>query len=138
MAISRGVNIFPEYRREGIRPQLASTIQAIVAQQILPRDDAEGLTPAVEVMLATPATRNLIREGKEQQIYNVMQTNRNIGMQTMDQALADLVQQGQISPEDALGHGIDKGELRRLLLNKSASVTAGSGNSMRDREFARF
>jgi len=134
LAISRVVNIFPEYRREGIRQQVASTIQAVVAQQILPRVDAEGLVAAVEVMLATPAIRNLIREGKEHQIYNVIQTNRNIGMQTMDEALADLVQQGQISPEDALGHGIDKGELQRLLLKKSASA-AGSGNSMRGREF---
>ncbi len=138
LAISRVVNIFPEHRREGIRQQLASTIQAVVAQQILPRVDAEGLAAAVEVMLATPAIRNLIREGKEHQIYNVMQTNRNIGMQTMDQALADLVQQGQISPEDALGHGIDKGELQRLLLEKSASATTGSGNSMRDRQFVSF
>ncbi len=138
LAISRVVNIFPEDQRESIRQQVASTIQAVVAQQILPRLDAEGLVAAVEVMLATPAIRNLIREGKEHQIYNVIQTNRNLGMQTMDQALADLVQQGQISREDALGHGIDKGELQRLLLIKSASVTAGSGGLKRDREFMNF
>lgn len=124
LTISRIVDVFQDHRREQIRQQLANTLKGVISQQLLPAADGQGRVLAVEYLIDTPAVRNLIREGKEHQLYNTMQTSRSAGMQTMDQALAELYRSGKISRETALEHCIDRAELERLL------VRAGFGAYM--------
>jgi twitching motility protein PilT len=94
---------------------LATTLQAVITQQLLPLADGRGRAVAAEVLVATPAVRNLIREGKAYQIPTQMQAGGQHGMITMDQSLAALVRAGRISAETALEHAADIGVLRTLL-----------------------
>ncbi|MFP4200886.1 MAG: type IV pilus twitching motility protein PilT, partial [Clostridia bacterium] len=116
LAVNRIIDIFPDAMRGQIREQLAGSLQAIVAQQILPRLDGEGRTVAAEVLVNTSGVRNLIREGKEHQLYSMMQTGRSVGMQTMDYALAQQVLRGTISRSTAFAHCVDRAELERALM----------------------
>ena len=88
LAVHRIVDVFPDAQRNQIRLQLADTLMGILAQQILPRADGSGRVAAVEVLIKTAAVSNIIREGKEHQLYTAIQTDRQTGMQTMDYALA--------------------------------------------------
>ncbi|MBM7854061.1 twitching motility protein PilT [Desulfohalotomaculum tongense] len=115
LAVHRIIDVFPEGMRDQIRQQLADSLQAVIAQQLIPRADGRGRTAAVELLLSTPAVRNIIREGKEHQLYTVMQTGRNVGMQTLDQALAELCLKGLITKEMALMRCVDQAELERSL-----------------------
>jgi twitching motility protein PilT len=113
--IDRIIDVFPPFQQQQIRVQLAATLQGVVTQQLLPTADGQGRAVAVEVLIATPAVRNLIREAKIHQIYSAMQAGGKLGMQTMDAALAQLVRAGRITYETAASqcHAID--ELNRLL-----------------------
>lgn len=115
LAIHRIVDVFSDNMRNQIRQQLADSLQAVIAQQLLPRADGKGRVAAVELLLMNQAVRNLIREAKEHQLYTVMQTSRGIGMQTMDQALANLCLSGKISRNLALERCVDKIELERAI-----------------------
>ncbi len=115
LAVQRIIDVFSDSMRNQIRLQLADTLKGVIAQQILPRADSEGRVAAVEVLVNTPAVGNLIREGKEHQLYSALQTGRQVGMQTMDSALADLCLQGLISREVALARCINRTELERML-----------------------
>lgn len=115
LAVHRIIDVFPEGTRSQIRQQLADSLQGVIAQQLVARERGRGRVAAVELLLATPAVKNLIREGKEHQLYTVMQTGRNWGMQTMDQALAGLCLAGVISRETALSRCVDRTELERAL-----------------------
>ena len=90
-SIDRIIDVFPSHQQQQIRVQLAATLQGIVTQQLVPTADGKGRAVAAEVLVATPAIRNLIREGKIHQIYSLMQTGAKHGMVTMDQSLASLV-----------------------------------------------
>lgn len=114
--IDRIVDAFPPYQQQQVRVQLATTLQGVVTQQLLQTRDGKGRVVAAEVMVATPAVRNLIREAKVHQIYSSMQAGAQHGMQTMDHALARLVLQGVISREMALQRCHDPQELTRLLV----------------------
>ncbi len=116
LAVNRIIDIFPDAMRGQIREQLAGSMQAIVAQQILPRLSGDGRCVAGEVLINTSGVRNLIREGKEHQLYSMMQTGRSVGMQTMDHALAQLVLTGAISRSVAFSHCVDRAELERSLM----------------------
>jgi len=98
-AIDRMVDAFPPHQQNQIRSQLASVLQGIVAQQLFPRMDQKGRVAAYEVLLATAAVRNMIRENKTHQIKNIIQTNAQIGMQSMEKSVEDLVNKGIISPQ---------------------------------------
>jgi twitching motility protein PilT len=113
--IDRIVDVFPPFQQQQVRVQLASTLQGVVTQQLLLKADKRGRTPASEVLVVTPAVRNLIREAKVHQIYSTMQAGGKFGMQTMDQALADMVKKGIITYETASAqcHSIE--ELNRML-----------------------
>jgi len=119
LTIHRIIDVFPSHMRNQISQQLAGSLQGILAQQLIPRADGKGRVAAVEIMLSTPAVRNLIREGKEHQLYTAMQTGRNVGMQTMGSALADLVNAGIITREVALEHCVDQVELERMIRRTS-------------------
>lgn len=112
--IDRIIDVFPPYQQQQVRIQLAGTLVAIIAQQLVPRADGCGRAAAVEVMVATPAIRSLIREGKTHQIRSMIQTGARFGMQTMDSALRALQDKGIISGEEALARALDREEFRRL------------------------
>lgn len=112
--IDRVVDVFPPHQQSQIRVQLSNTIEAVVAQQLLPRLGG-GRVATVEVLIATSAVRNLIREGKTYQIHSVIETGAQFGMQSMDKVLADLHRSGQISFQDASSHSIDPENFQRFL-----------------------
>jgi len=98
--IDRVVDVFPPHQQQQVRVQLAGTLAGVVAQQLLPRCDGRGRVAAFEVLLGTPAVRNLVREGKTFQIPSLIQTGGRFGMQTMDACLRELLAQGLIGEED--------------------------------------
>ena len=95
--IDRIIDVFPPHQQEQVRVQLSTTLMGVCTQQLLPTRDGRGRCVACELLIPTPAVRNLIREGKTHQIYSTMQTGTAFGMQTMDAALADLVRRGIIT-----------------------------------------
>src|SRR5262249_27376965 len=101
--IDRVIDVFPPEQQAQVRVQLAATLQGIVTQNLIPTADGRGRVAALEILLPDDAVRNLIRTGKVEQIYSVMQTGTARGMLTMEQSLADLVQRGVITLELALG-----------------------------------
>jgi twitching motility protein PilT len=114
-AIDRFIDIFPPHHQQQVRIQLSTTLEGVLYQVLVPRRDGSGRVAAVEIMLATPAVRNLIREGKTYQLMNVIQTGAQYGMQTLDQALLALYRKGLISREEALARSVDKEELKERL-----------------------
>jgi twitching motility protein PilT len=100
--IDRIIDVFPSHQQAQVRTQLAGALQAVVCQTLCKRADAPGRVVATEVMVATPAIRNLIREGKTHQVYSSMQAGAQQGMHTMDQHLAELVKSGRITYEAGL------------------------------------
>ena len=113
--IDRIVDVFPPYQQQQVKIQLANVLSAVMTQQLMVRKNGDGLVLATEVMLATPAIKNLIREGKTYQIQSVLQTSTAMGMMTMDQSLKALYEHGVIGYEDAIDHAFDPKELQRLL-----------------------
>ena len=113
--VDRIVDVFPPEQQQQVRVQLSVALQGIVTQQLLPTADGQGRCCAAEILIPTPAVRNLIREGKTHQIYSALQTGRQFGMQTMDASLAQLVRQHKISRELAEARSSAPEELRRLM-----------------------
>ncbi len=113
--VDRIIDIFPAQQQAQVRMQLSIGLQGIVTQQLLPTVDGSGRVVACEVLVPTPAVRNLIREGKTHQIYSAIQTSGSIGMQTMDAHLAQLVRMGRISRKLAEQRASVPEELKRLL-----------------------
>ncbi|MCL5734779.1 MAG: type IV pilus twitching motility protein PilT [Actinobacteria bacterium] len=114
--IDRMIDVFPPFQQEQIRVQIAATLEGVVTQQLLPKAGGQGRTVACEVLISTPAARNLIREGKTHQLYTVMQTGGQYGMQTMNASLADLVRRSQITKDLAMKRSSSPDDLERLLL----------------------
>lgn len=112
--IDRIIDVFPPYQQQQIRIQLSLTLQGIIAQQLLPKLDEAGRIAALEVLIATPAVRNLIREGKTHQVLSVIQTGAKHGMQTMDMSLRDLCQKRIVSYDEALSRATDPETFIRL------------------------
>src|SRR5207248_10684719 len=100
--IDRIIDAFSTEQQQQVRVQIAGTLQAVITQALLPTADGGGRVPALEILLPDDAVRNLIRQGKVEQIYSVMQTNTAKGMQTMEQALANLIQHRIVTVEDGL------------------------------------
>jgi twitching motility protein PilT len=125
--IDRIIDVFPPHQQQQVRVQLATTLQGIVTQQLLQTADGRSRAVACEVLICTPAVRNLIREGKVHQIYSIMQAGGRFGMQTMDQALANLVKEGTISQQLAYERSHDPEELNRLIGGAGASYGAATG-----------
>jgi len=114
--VNRVVDAFPAHQQSQIRAQMSFVLEAVISQQLLPRADGKGRVLASELMITTPAIRNLIREDKIHQIYSQMQVGQTKhGMQTMNQALFTLFTRKQISLDDALGWSSDPEELRQMM-----------------------
>jgi len=153
-SIDRVIDVFPPHQQQQIRVQLSGVLEAVVSQQLLAnmqfaegrrerhrvavgaraatgdgggraKVETTGRVPAVELMIATPAIRNLIREGKTHQIQSAIQTGSQYGMQTMDQALASLYARGFITMEQALARAIYPEELRNIMERGEASRGGG-------------
>jgi twitching motility protein PilT len=123
--IDRIIDAFPPHQQQQIRVQLSTTLQGVVTQQLLQTWDGRGRVVATEVMVTTPAIRNLIRESKVHQIYSAMQAGGRYGMRTMDQALAFLVREGKVSLELARQRCHDHQELERLVTGQGGSASHG-------------
>ncbi|WP_307844860.1 type IV pilus twitching motility protein PilT [Actinotalea solisilvae] len=121
--IDRIIDVFPPSQQAQVRTQLAGAIQGVVCQTLSKRADGPGRAVATEVMIATPAIRNLIREGKTHQIYSAMQAGAQMGMHTMDQHLADLVKTGKITYEQGLEKCHHTADYNRL----TGRTAGGSG-----------
>lgn len=119
LTVSRIVDVFSENRKAQIRQQLANSLIAVISQQLIPTMDRKGRIVAVEYMVNTPAVRNLIREGKEHQLYNAIMTGQSFGMQAMDSTLAALYKEGKISKDILFEYCIDKSEAERLIRNQN-------------------
>ncbi|MBV6459743.1 MAG: hypothetical protein HONBIEJF_02896 [Fimbriimonadaceae bacterium] len=111
--VDRIIDVFPSDQQDQIRVLLGNTLEAVISQQLLPRLGG-GRRAAIEIMLGTPAIKNLIREGKTHQMYSVIETNAQIGMQTMDSSLAALFKNGETSYEECLMRSVDKETFARL------------------------
>jgi twitching motility protein PilT len=112
--IDRVIDVFPPHQQEQIRVQFSNTLEAVIAQQLMPRIGG-GRIAALEILVATSAVRNLIREGKSHQIYSAIETGAQFGMQTMDKSLAELYRNGIITLEEAESRSIDRENLKRFL-----------------------
>jgi twitching motility protein PilT len=113
--VDRIIDAFPPEQQGQIRTMLAETLKGVVAQQLLLRADGQGRVAAVEILMGTTALANLIRDGKTYQIPSIMQTGRREGMQTMDQAILELLRAKRITPQEAHRKAIDKETYRQYL-----------------------
>jgi twitching motility protein PilT len=112
--VDRIVNSFPADKQSHIRTMLSTSLRGVISQQLLPTKPYAGRVAALEVLINTPAVANLIRQGKLDQLETAMQSGGNIGMQTMDNALTELVRQGLISGKDAYQQANDKSRFQRM------------------------
>jgi len=123
-SIARMIDVFPERQQQQIRTQISLVLQAVIVQQLLPTLDGQGRCLALEIMIVTPAIRNLIREEKLEQIYSHIQMGSGIGMVTMNASLAELYRRGKISFEMALSKSNNEKEMLRLLESVGARSVA--------------
>ena len=125
--INRIIDVFPAAQQGQVRAQLSLVLEGVLSQQLIPTADGRGRAMSAEVMVATPAIRNLIREEKIHQIYSIMQASHTHGMQTMNQSLADLVHRRRIAREAAIKASPRPEELEQLL---SSSAAAGPARAV--------
>lgn len=111
--IDRIIDVFPSDQQDQIRVLLGNTLEGVISQQLLPRLGG-GRSASIEIMVGSPAIKNLIREGKTHQMYSVIETGSQLGMQTMDKSLADLFRSGMCSYEECLMRAVDKETFARL------------------------
>ncbi len=124
-SIDRMIDVFPPGQQEQIRIQLANNIVAIISQQLLPRASGPGRVPANEIMIASPAIKNLIRENKTHQIPSMIQTSGGVGMTTMDQCLRDLYMKGIITLEEAMTRCMNVEELKKMINTPQPGSSGG-------------
>ncbi|HIE65600.1 MAG: type IV pilus twitching motility protein PilT [Nitrospira sp.] len=124
-SINRIIDVFPPHQQSQVRAQLSFVLEGVLSQQLIPKINGHGRAMSIEVMIPTPAIRNLIREDKVHQIYSSMQTGQGKhGMQTMNQSLYDLCSKRHISHEDAIGRSSQPDELVTML-NRGGSPMPG-------------
>jgi twitching motility protein PilT len=129
--VDRLIDVFPATQQEQVRVQIASTIQGIITQTLLPTLDGSGRVAACEILLPDDAVRNLIRQAKVEQIYSVMQTGTSRGMQTLEQAMLDLVKRGVVSTETALSRSSRPDQLKGLLQRAGVAVADEPASGLR-------
>ncbi len=113
--IDRIIDVFPPHQQQQIRTQLGFVLEGVISQQLIPTSDGEGRVAAFEVMLGTPAIKSLIRECKNHQIDSIVQVNKKIGMQTMDDCIYDLYAKERINAAEALEFSVDKLAMEKKL-----------------------
>jgi twitching motility protein PilT len=121
--VDRIIEVFPAEEQGQVRSTLADGIRAIISQTLFKRIDRPGRVPALEILIATPAVRNLIRESKSHQLPSMMQTGRKYGMQLLDEAIMELYNKGFISADDAYLKANDKARFRPMLKSPPTDFT---------------
>lgn len=121
--VDRIIEVFPASEQSQIRSTLSDGIRAIIAQVLFKRIDKKGRCPALEIMIGTPAVRNLIRESKTHQLSSMIQTGKKYGMQLLDDAIMDLYNRGWISADEGYMKANDKAKFRPLLKNPPTDFT---------------
>jgi twitching motility protein PilT len=121
--VDRMIEVFPAHEQPQIRSTLADSLRAVVAQTLFKKQDRTGRVAALEILIATPAVRNLIREGKSHQIPSMIQTGKKYGMQLLDDAIMDLYQKRMITPDDAYAKANDKSRFRPFIKGAPADFT---------------
>ena len=129
--MNRIIDVFPTSQQDQVRAQLALVLEGVFCQQLIPTSDGRGRAMAMEIMVITPAIRNLIREEKIHQIYSAMQAGQKFGMQTMNQSLLTLIQRRKISKEEALNRTTNPDELLQLLSGPSPGPSGAAGGPAR-------
>lgn len=119
--LDRVVGVFPENQQEQVRMQLSNVLEAVLSLRLIPADSG-GRYPSTEILLATPAVRNVIREGKTHLVDNIIQTSSSVGMQTLETSLTGLVKAGHISLETALSYSLRPQELMREIKHAGTKV----------------
>jgi twitching motility protein PilT len=114
-SIERVIDIYPSNQQNQIRTMLANTLQAVISQTLFKRIDEPGMVPGVEVLLCTSAVRNCIRENRIYEIPNIIETSRRIGMQNMDNGIAELYSKGYIDREEAIARANNPGKMDKML-----------------------
>lgn len=123
-SVNRMIDVFPPHQQSQVRAQVSFVLQAVFSQQLLPKMSGIGRVLALEILIVTPAVRNLIRDEKTEQIHIAMQTGAKFGMQTMNMALHDLYVRHQISFQEALGASTDPDDLKRLMQRAGVQGTS--------------
>lgn len=113
--IDRVIDVFPPHQQQQVRVQLASVLQGVISQQLLPTSDGRGRVVALEVLTMTSAVRNMIRENKTHQLQTVIQTGKSHGMISMDMSLINLYKSGELSQEDAIRYAYDRDYVRKQI-----------------------
>ncbi|MDJ0624482.1 MAG: type IV pilus twitching motility protein PilT [Desulfocapsaceae bacterium] len=121
--VDRIIEIFPANQQGQVRSTLADALKAVVSQTLFKRVDIKGRCAALEILIATPAVRNLIREGKTYQILSTMQTGRKYGMQTLDDAIQEYLDRKMISPDDAYSNCVEKAKFVKYLRRPPTDFT---------------
>jgi twitching motility protein PilT len=121
--VDRVIEVFPVNQQEQIRNTLADGLRAVISQTLFKRRDKRGRVAALEIMIANPAVRNLIREGKTYQIPSMIQTGKKFGMQSLDDAIMELMTRKIISPDDAYTRCVDKAKFLPLLKHQPSDFT---------------
>ncbi len=121
--VDRVIEIFPATQQGQVRSTLADALKAVVSQTLFKRTDIKGRCAALEILIATPAVRNLIREGKTYQILSAMQTGKKYGMQTMDDAILAYLDKKMISADDAYSNSIEKAKFLKYLRKPPTDFT---------------
>ncbi len=121
--VDRMIEIFPANQQAQVRSTLSDALRAVVSQTMFKRIDIKGRCVSLEILIATPAVRNLIREGKTYQIPSAMQTGKKFGMQTLDDGIMELLQKGWIDPAEAYNKSINKEKFRQFLSTPSEDFT---------------
>lgn len=114
--IDRVIDVFPPYQQQQVKVQLSTVIQGVISQQLIAKKDQPGRIVALEIMLANPAIRNLIREGKTHQVNSILQMSGKTGMVTMDNYLFDLYNKGLISMDNALFYSLDQENMKKKFM----------------------
>jgi twitching motility protein PilT len=121
--VDRVIEIFPAGQQGQVRSTLADALKAVVSQTLFKRIDVKGRCAALEILIATPAVRNLIREGKTYQILSTMQTGKKFGMQTLDDAIMEFLEKKMISPDEAYSNAVEKSKFLKFLRKAPSDFT---------------
>lgn len=121
--VDRVIEIFPAGQQGQVRSTLADALKAVVSQTLFKRIDVKGRCAALEILIATPAVRNLIREGKTYQILSSMQTGKKFGMQTLDDAIMEFLEKKMVSPDEAYSNAVEKSKFLKFLRKAPSDFT---------------
>jgi twitching motility protein PilT len=121
--VDRIIEVFPVNQQQQIRNSLADGIRAVISQTLFKRRDRRGRVAALEIMIANPAVRNLVREGKTYQIPSMIQTGKKYGMQSLDDSIMELLTKKIISPDDAYTRCVDKGKFLPFMKHAPTDFT---------------